>query len=78
MPCTKLKEMLKDEMGDLEMELDKHKYYLSQRFGFDVGKEFAEKDYLQNHLNAWASGWKDCYCKHVCIEECQYRSKNLK
>lgn len=73
MTCTKLKEMLKDELGDLSLEINKHKYYLSQKHSFDVGWKFAEKDYIQNHLNDWCTGWKDCYCKHVCDEvNCEY------
>lgn len=68
MTCKKLKDLLKDEMGDLTDEINKHKWYLSQRHGFDVGWDFAEKDFLNNHLNAWATGYKVAYCKHVCRE----------
>lgn len=68
MPCPKLKELLRAEKLDLEEEIAKHKWYKSERYGFDVGWDFAEKDFMNNHLNAWAEGYKVCYCKHVCKE----------
>ena len=75
MTCHKLKELLKAEREDLTDEINKHKYYMSQRHNFDVGWDFAERDFLLNHLNSWAEGYKKCYCSCVCQEECEYRRK---
>jgi hypothetical protein len=39
----------KAEMRAVEV----HKYYLSQRAGFDVGMEYAMNDWLASHALAW-------------------------
>lgn len=73
MTCHELRRLLLEESNDLEEEINKHKWYLSERFRFDVGYDFAEKDFLANHLNSWAEGYKKCFCSCVCKEDCQYR-----
>ncbi len=30
-------------------EIERHKYFLSEKAGYDVGWEFAEQDWLSNH-----------------------------
>jgi hypothetical protein len=30
-------------------EIERHKYFLSERAGYDVGWEFAEQDWMSNH-----------------------------
>jgi len=30
-------------------EIDRHKYFLSEESGYDVGREYAEKDWEENH-----------------------------
>ena len=30
-------------------EIEKHKYFLSEKAGYDVGWEFAERDWEENH-----------------------------
>ena len=32
-------------------EIEKHKYFLSEKAGFDVGWEAAEQDWLANHAD---------------------------
>ena len=34
-------------------EIERHKYYLSEQQGHDVGWEFAEQDWEANYGNAW-------------------------
>ena len=34
-------------------EIERHKYYLSEQQGHDVGWEFAEQDWAANYGNAW-------------------------
>ena len=34
-------------------EIERHKYYLSEQQGHDVGWEFAEQDWEVNYGNAW-------------------------
>ena len=70
MTCTHLAELVLKEKGDLQEEINRHKYFLSQRVGHDVGVTEATKDFLDHYLNAWAEGWKECYCNNVCKELC--------
>jgi hypothetical protein len=73
MTCSQLKELLRTEIPNLQMEIDKHKYYLSQKLNVDVGVQFAERDYLSNYLEPWATGYKECFCSNVCKEWCERR-----
>jgi hypothetical protein len=66
MPCLKLAELLKDERPDLKGEINRHKWFLSQREKRDVGEEYATKDFLDKYLDAFCEGYKVCYCNHVC------------
>jgi len=34
-------------------EIERHKYYLSEQQGHDVGWEFAEQDWEANYASAW-------------------------
>ena len=31
------------------LEIERHKYFLSEKAGYDVGWEFAEQDWTSNH-----------------------------
>ena len=43
-----------EEMTPAEYEaIDVHKYYLSEKAGYDVGMEFAVADWLRNHSIEW-------------------------
>jgi len=64
--CKHLDDLLPPEGEGINFEIDLHKWYLSERYGYDVGRIFAELDYLQHYLPAYAKGFKDCYCKLVC------------
>lgn len=36
-------------------EIEKHKYFLSEKAGYDVGWEFAEQDWKENHAEYFRS-----------------------
>lgn len=40
-------------------EIERHKYFLSQRLGYDVGWEVAAKDWIENHAAAWREWWEE-------------------
>ncbi len=74
MTCTELKHLLKIEVKALREEIERDKYYESEKKGHDIGWAEAERHYIDTHLNGWAKGWKDCYCSQVCKElKCGYR-----
>ena len=66
MPCTKLVELLKAEKIDLESEIERDKWFLSQQQHRNVGRAYAEYDFINKYLSAWAEGYKKCYCSLVC------------
>ena len=70
MTCRKLANLLRSERPALKEEFERHKYFLSQQENRDVGIRYAERDFIQNHLNDWAEGYKKCYCQLVCKEGC--------
>ncbi|MEO1524248.1 MAG: hypothetical protein AAFX06_02375 [Planctomycetota bacterium] len=37
---------------ELQAEIEKHKYFLSEKAGHDVGWEFAEEDYRKHYMQA--------------------------
>ena len=37
-------------------EIERHKYYLSEQMGYDVGWEYAEHDWEEKHARAWRNG----------------------
>ena len=39
-------------------EIERHKYFLSQRLGYDVGWEVAAKDWIEKHAAAWREWWE--------------------
>jgi hypothetical protein len=36
-----------------QLEIDRHKYFLSEKLGFDVGWQLAERDWESNHAMEW-------------------------
>ena len=74
MTCSELKQLLKIESEALREEIERDKYYQSEKVGHDIGWKEAEQHYMNTFLNNWAKGFKDCYCLQICKEEdCQYR-----
>ncbi|MFZ5500888.1 MAG: DUF4032 domain-containing protein [Candidatus Micrarchaeota archaeon] len=48
--------------ADLEAqlcEIEKHKYYLSEKMGHDVGWEYAIRDWMHAHASGWRQWWED-------------------
>jgi hypothetical protein len=76
MSCKHLKDLLKIEIIALKEEIERDKWFQSERAGRDIGWKEAEKHYLDTHLKGWAKGFKDCYCARVCVESnCQYKRR---
>jgi len=75
--CVGLKKLLEAEKAPLKKEINKNKYYLSQKEHYDVGWKEAEKDFISHHLNTWATGFKAAYCNYVCElrDSCDLRKK---
>ena len=40
-------------------EIERHKYFLSQKLGYDVGWEPAAKDWIENYAAAWRAWWEE-------------------
>jgi len=70
MSCHELVELLRAEKVDLKDELLKHKYYLSEKAGHDVGLKEAESSFIDNYLPIWAEGYRKAYCSLVCKHKC--------
>jgi len=70
MSCHELVQLLRAEKQDLSDEICKHKYYLSEKAGKDVGLKEAEHDFIENYLPIWAEGYKKAYCSLVCKNKC--------
>ena len=76
MACHNLKQLLEQEVKDLREEIEKDKYYESEKQGHDIGWEEAEMHYINTHLKGWAAGYKACYCRSVCGDNsCPYHPK---
>ena len=39
-------------------EIERHKYLISQNYGYDVGWEMAASDWIENHANEWRKWWE--------------------
>ena len=39
-------------------EIERHKYFLSQKFGQDIGWEAAAKDWVEHHAREWRDWWE--------------------
>ena len=66
MTCTQLIQLLAQERIDLKTEIERDKWFLSEKEHRDVGFERAEQHFIENYLNSWAEGYKMCYCSLVC------------
>lgn len=72
--CKHLKELLEAERPALKKEIDRDKWFESEKVGHDIGLQRAEEHYIDTHLEGWASGFRACYCLRVCQEvNCDYR-----
>ena len=49
--------MLRDSQAQLK-EIEKHKYLLSQKLGYDVGWEYAAQDWVASHAADWREWWE--------------------
>jgi hypothetical protein len=75
-PCTCLRQLLEAEIPALRKEINKNKYYLSQKEHHDVGWKEAEKDFIEYHLKTWAGGFKAAFCNYICPakDNCEFFS----
>ena len=75
MRCEGLAKLLRAERPALEKEFLRHKERLIKESGFNISYKTAQRHYLANNLDAWARGFKGCYCSVTC----EYRSEcNIK
>ena len=50
----------------LRREIERHKWFESQKYGMDVGWEFAEQDWLERHFPNWKRHqWNHALSKSV-------------
>jgi len=67
--CNHLKELLEAESPFVIKEIEKNRYYLSEKERHDVGEQEAKKDYLENYLSNWGQGFSSVYCLFTCSEK---------
>ena len=56
-------------------EINRHKYFLSEKHGRDVGWEFAEHDWEQNHAAEWRSSQAELAESDLAQAECRLASE---
>jgi hypothetical protein len=49
--------VMKDLSAQLR-EIERHKFFLSEKAGYDIGWESAAKDWIQAHAGAWRDWWE--------------------
>ncbi len=57
-PAWRKEKAMRDLNAQLR-EIERHKYYLSEKAGEDVGWEAAAKDWIQTHAGAWRGWWEN-------------------
>jgi hypothetical protein len=40
-------------------EIERHKYFLSERCGYDIGWEAAATDWITNYAGSWREWWEE-------------------
>ena len=66
--CTKFKVYMAEQHAGLKRALDEDKWYLSERAGFDVGMEAAERNFCRHHLDRFAQSFRVDFCRNKCPE----------
>jgi hypothetical protein len=62
--------------------IEEEKWFLSEKAGFDVGFEAAEKSFILKYFKGFAATWRVIYCglvcplRHECIIGNKYCEKN--
>jgi len=76
--CARLEELL--EAPALIDEINKKKYYMSERVKQDVGYEKALENYREHNEFLWNMGFKLAYCENACRdrEGCKIAERNTK
>jgi hypothetical protein len=64
--CQHLEDFLAYERLQLDRAITEHKWYLSERAGYDVGYQAAEQSFAENYLLEFAYAFRAKYC-----EQCQ-------
>jgi len=49
---------LKDCVSELILEVEKHKWFISEKSGEDVGWKPAAQDWVERHFDKWQKQWK--------------------
>jgi hypothetical protein len=64
--CISVSKLNKAQRKDLEGEFETHRWYLSQKAGYDVGSKAAMMDFMTEDLNEWCKGYRECFEERVC------------
>ena len=66
--CVKFKVYMAEQHVGLKKAIDEDKWYLSERAGFDVGFEAAERNFCKHHLDRFAQAFRVDFCHNRCPE----------
>ena len=64
--CLNLGSLLEQERKDFEKAIEENKWFLSEKEGYDIGRQKAEKDFTQKHFKDWAEKEKEYFCMNFC------------
>ena len=64
--CKHLNDVVKAEMPALKIAYLHRQLLLSKEMKTKIPYEVAKKQFNENYLEAFAEGWKLCFCKYVC------------
>jgi len=64
--CPFFSVYMHEQLRRLALAIDEHKWYMSERAGFDVGYDAAEKDFRRRYLDRFAREFRLDYCLGVC------------
>lgn len=56
---------LKRHDPEISKKIEEHKYFLSEKAGYDIGIETASIDYLQKHLSPFQEGYSICFLDNI-------------
>jgi len=65
--CQNLRAYLMAQREHLRRAIEEHKWYLSERAGYDVGWEAAKNDFYRTHLDRVAQEFRVRYCRAYCV-----------
>lgn len=64
--CEVYSEFMKGQMQELVREIKVNQWYIGEKEHHAVEFKHATMDFIENHLDKFARGYRECYCNHVC------------